>query len=54
MTELLTEPPVYSVLPSNTLVYAIGKLLASKSRPPCIVVTLTFSSQCPSIVRDGR
>lgn len=42
--DLLTEPLVYSVLPSNTLVYAIEKLLASKSRLPYTMAALTFHS----------
>ena len=46
MTDLLTEDehPVYSVLPSNTLVYAIEKLLASASRYPYTFAKLNFYS----------
>ena len=40
--DLLIEPPVYSVLPSNTLVYAIEKLLASTSRLVYATATLIF------------
>lgn len=52
--QLLTEPSVYSVVPSNTLAYTMEKLLASKPYSSHSAATLTFYSKCASTVCDGR